>query len=161
MKKEDIEILKEYLMEIDPCIKFDDEYEEDLIGYAERFGCHLIPLYNKVNTFLYDNPETCIKNAQALREDVCLFAGLEKSIVGYVILENGKVSILHDKEKLINNLAKEYEEEGMEIDLEDDSYYSQALQWYEFNIIGTGLSDMTTPAFACTEEFPLPVALNS
>ena len=44
----------------------------------------------------------------------------------------------------------------MDID-EDDSYYNQALQWYDYNIIGTGLSDMITPAFPCTENWSLPI----
>jgi len=155
MKENEREELKEYLMELDPCIKFDEENDNKLIGYAERFGCSFIPLYEGVNTFLTKTPDEAIKKATALSDTVCQFDGLNDSIVGYVVLENSKVALLHDKEFYLEGLAKEYEEEGMEID-EDDSYYSQAIQWYEYNVIGTGLSDMTTPAFACTEEWPLP-----
>lgn len=43
----------------------------------------------------------------------------------------------------------------MEIDEEWESYYSNAVGWYEFNDLGYGLSDSITPAFACTEEFPI------
>lgn len=44
MKQTDVECLKESIMEIDPCIKFDVDNEDKLVGYAERFGCHIIPL---------------------------------------------------------------------------------------------------------------------
>lgn len=160
MEKEKREELKNHLLELDPCIEFDKKNEDKLIGYAERFGCHFIPLYKDINTFLFNNPEDAIKKATSISDKVCHFDGLDKSMVGYVVLENGEVALLHDKEILLENLAKEYEEDGMEID-EDDSHYSQAIQWYDYNIIGTGLSDMTTPAFACTEEFSLPITLDS
>jgi len=161
MKKEEIEELKEYLLETEEDIKFKDEYDDVLIGYAERFDNRFMPMYEGINTFLFKTPEESIQQATTLSDSVCEFPGLEESVVGYMILEDGKISLLHDKEKLLNNLAKDYENDGMEIDDEDDSYYSQAYQWYDFNIIGTGLTDMTTPSFACTEEYPLPVASNS
>ncbi len=156
MNKREIKELKESLLEMDPHIKFDDSIDDKLIGYAERFGCELIPLYEGVNTFLFKDPELAIEEAAKLSDKVCLFPDLKNSIVGYVVIETGGVAILHDKEVLLDNLARTYEEEGMEIDEEFESYYSNALEWYEFNIIGTGLSDMSTPAFACTEEWPLP-----
>jgi len=158
MKKEEREQLKEYLMEIDPCIEFDVENEEKLIGYAERFGCHFIPLYEGINTFLINDPEEAVNKAEEISTfPVFVFPGLESSLVGYVVFDGGKAAILYDKEKYLDDLAKEYEEDGMEIDEECESYYGSALEWYDYNVIGTGLSDMTTPAFACTEEFPLPV----
>jgi hypothetical protein len=156
MKQEDIESLKEYLMEMDPCIKFDEDNEDKLIGYAERFGCEIIPMYQGVNTFLISGPDKVIEEVSKLTNKAIVFEGLNDSIVGYVVLEQGGVAILHDKELLLNNLAREYEESDMEIDEEFESYYSNALDWYEFNIIGTGMSDDITPAFACTEEWPLP-----
>lgn len=159
MEIEEIELLKEQLMEIDPCIVFDDKNEDKLIGYAERFGCQIIPLYENVNTFLFSDPEESISEAAKLSDKVCLFDDLKSSIVGYVIFGENHVAILHDKEVLLDNMSKEFEDSGMGID-EDDSYYSQAYQYYDYNVIGTGLSDMTTPAFACTEEWPLPVSNN-
>jgi hypothetical protein len=156
MNTEEKEQLKESLLEMDPCIKFDESIDDKLIGYAERFGCELMPLYEGINTFLFKDSELAIDEASKLSDKVYLFPDLKSSVVGYVVLEQGGVAILHDKEVLLNNLAKEYEESGMEIDEEFESYYSNAVDWYEFNIIGTGLSDMTTPAFACTEEWPLP-----
>lgn len=156
MSKEYIDELKEYLMEMDPCIKFDEDNEDKLIGCAERFGCEFIPMYQGINTFLFSDPEKVIEKVSNLTDKAVVFNGLEASIVGYIVLEQGGVAILHDKEVLLNNLAKEYEESEMEIDEEFESYYSCALEWYEYNIIGTGMSDMITPAFACTEEWPLP-----
>lgn len=155
MDNREIKELKEILLDLDPCIKFDESIDDKLIGYAERFGCEIIPMYQGVNTFLISNPEKAIEEVSKLTDKAIVFDGLNDSIVGYIILEQDGVAILHDKEVLLNNLSMEYAVDGMEID-EDDSYYNQALQWYEFNIIGTGLSDMTTPAFACTEEWPLP-----
>lgn len=155
MNTELIQEIKERLLEYDPCIELLDEHEDKLIGYAERFGCQFIPLYKGVNTFLCKNHKKAVEAATKLSDRVCNFDGLESSCIGYVILDDGQVALLHDKEKLIEELAKEYEESDMEID-EDDSYYSQALQWYDYNIIGTGLSELTTPAFALdTEEFPI------
>ena len=154
MNPEERAQLKEYLLELDPCIEFNEEN-------AERFGCHFIPLYDGINTFLIKDPEEAISEANEISTfPVCVFPGLENSLVGYIVFDGGKASILHDKEKYLDDLAKDFEEDGMELD-EDDSYYSQAIQWYDYNVIGTGLSDMTTPAFACTEEFSLPVGLDS
>jgi hypothetical protein len=51
MEQRERKELKGYLLEMDPCLKFDVENEDKLIGYAERFGCHLVPLYEGVNTF--------------------------------------------------------------------------------------------------------------
>lgn len=156
MEENEREELKEYLMEMDPCIKFDKENEGKLIGYAERFGCELIPMYQDINTFLTKTPDEAIDESAKLSDTVCNFDNLKESIVGYIILDNGKVALLHDKELLIGNLIEEYEEDEELEEDEDYSFYIMAVEHYEYNIIGTGLSDMTTPAFACTEEWPLP-----
>jgi hypothetical protein len=49
----------------------------------------------------------------------------------------------------------------MEIDEEYESYYSNALEWYEYNDIGYGLSSEVTPAFACTEEWGIEIPTTS
>jgi hypothetical protein len=156
MKQEDIESLKEYLMEMDPCIKFDEDNEDKLIGYAERFGCHLIPLYLNVNTFIVKDPEEAEKLAnEASSMRVFSMPQMNVGIIGYVTFDD-KAALLYDKEKYLLHLADEYEKDGMEIDEEWESYYSNAIEWYEFNDLGYGLSSEVTPAFACTEEWPLP-----
>jgi hypothetical protein len=153
-KNELIEEIKCLALEMDPCIELIDEHEDKLIGVAERFGCHFIPLYKGVNTFLFKTPKEAIEEAVKLSDKTLVFDGLDSSIIGYVVFDGG-VAILHDKEVLLENLASEYEKDGMEIDEEYESYYSNALDWYDHNIIGTGLSDMTTPAFALTEDFSI------
>lgn len=89
---------------------------------------------------------------------------MNEGIIGYVTYEEGDeqyAALLYDKEKYLEKLEKEYEECGMEIDEEFESYYSNALEWYEFNDLGYGSSSEITPAFACTDEFDLPVTLDS
>jgi len=160
MERQQIEEIKQRILEIDPCIKFNEEHEDKLIGYAERFGMHIIPLYEGVNTFFTDTNDDAEKKAQELTDiPVGTFPGLEDSVVGYVTLENNAVAILHDKEAYLERLASEYEQEGLKSGEKEDpgySYYVQALEWYDYNVLGLGLSDRTTPAFACTDEFSLP-----
>jgi len=158
MEQNEREQLKERILEIDPCITFDINNEDKLIGYAERFGCEIIPLYEGVNTFFTkDNEEAEEKSQKLTSIPVGTFPGLEHSVVGYVTLESGAVAILHDKEAYLVRLAKEFESIDEDEPDEDNSHYTQAIEWYEYNVIGLGLSDITTPAFACTDEFPLPV----
>lgn len=147
--------IRERLQEIDPCIEFDDKNHDKLIGYAERFGCHFIPLYLGVNTFIVKDPEEAERLAnQASSTPVFPMPQMNVGIIGYVTFDDC-VALLYDKEKYLQHLADEYEKDGMEIDEEWESYYSNAVGWYEFNDLGYGLSDSITPAFACTEEFPI------
>jgi hypothetical protein len=85
---------------------------------------------------------------------------MNDGIIGYVTFED-KAALLYDKEKYLNKLAKEYEESEMEIDEECESYYSNAVKWYEYNDIGYGLSQEVTPAFACTEEWEITIPTSS
>jgi hypothetical protein len=159
MNQEEREQVKEYLMEIDPCIKFDEENDDKLIGYAERFGCHFIPLYLGINTFIVRDPEEAEKKANEISsQPVFSMPQMNAGIIGYVTFDD-KAALLYDKEKYLEDLARQYEEDGMKIDEEWESYYSNALEWYEYNDLGYGLSDMVTPAFACTEEFPISIDL--
>jgi hypothetical protein len=155
MNKELADEVRERLLEIDPCIEFDDQNHDKLIGYAERFGCHFIPLYLGVNTFIVRDPEEAERLAnQASSTPVFPMPQMNIGIIGYVTFDD-KASLLYDKEKYLEDLAKQYEEDGMEIDEEYESYYSNAVEWYEFNDLGYGLSDSVTPAFAVTEEFSI------
>lgn len=147
--------IKERLLEIDPCIELDDDNHDKLIGYAERFGCHFIPLYLGINTFIVKNPEEAeIRANQVSSMPIFPMPQMNAGIIGYVTFDN-KAALLYDKEKYLNSLASDYEKDGMEIDEEYESYYSNALEWYEHNDLGYGLSDYITPAFAITEEFPI------
>lgn len=156
MNLEEIEELKESLMEMDPCIKFDETNDDKLIGYAERFGCHFIPLYLGVNTFIVKDPEEAEKLANEVSSmRVFSMPQMNVGIIGYVTFDD-KATLLYDKEKYLLHLASEYEKDGMEIDEEWESYYSNALEWYEYNDLGYGSSKEVTPAFACTDEWPIP-----
>jgi len=157
MEQNERDELKEYLLEMDPCLKLDVENESKLIGYAERFGCHLIPLYEGVNTFFVNNPVEAEREANEISSlPVFPMPQMNEGIIGYVTFDD-KAALLYDKEKYLNKLAKEYEESEMEIDEEYESYYSNALEWYEYNDIGYGSSQEITPAFACTEEWEINI----
>jgi hypothetical protein len=43
----------------------------------------------------------------------------------------------------------------IQLDEEYESYYSNALEWYEYNDLGYGSSMEGTPAFACSDEFEI------
>jgi hypothetical protein len=144
------------LLELDPCLELDEENEDKLIGYAERFGCHFIPLYKGINTFFVSDPEEAERIANEI-SSMPMFSmpQMNVGIIGYVTFDD-KAALLYDKEKYLEKLAKEYEEdESFKIDEEEDSYYSHAIQWYDYNDIGYGSSSEVTPAFACTEEFEI------
>lgn len=147
--------LKETILELDPCIKLMPEHEDKLIGYAERFGCHYIPLYKGVNTFFESDPEKAEKLANELSsKPVFPMPQMNCGIIGYVTFDD-QAALLYDKEKYLTQLADEFKKDGMEINEEFESYYSNALEWYEFNDLGFGMSSKVTPAFACTDEFDL------
>jgi len=153
------EEIKQRILELDPCIKLDSENEDKLIGYAERFGYHLIPLYKGINTFFEKDPyEAEMKANEISYRKVFPMPQMNCGIIGYVTFEEGGdtcAALLYDKEKYLENLAKDYEQDGMEIDEEYESYYSNALEWYEYNDLGYGSSMEITPAFACTDEFEI------
>lgn len=152
MKQTETENLKGLIMEIDPCVKFDDENENKLVGYAERFGSHIIPLYKGVNAFFTSDVDFIVDMATEFNKTSPIPTteadGLEKELIGYVLFDD-KMALLYDKEAYLSRLAKEFEDNGMEVDEEWGSYYLSALEWYEFNVIGSGSSSFVTPAFLC------------
>jgi len=108
MKQEDREELKQYLMEMDPCIKFDEENEDKLIGYAERFGGAILPMYEGINAFIINDMDKLVEhvsqyNSRALKAD-----GFEDTLIGYLNID-GYVVYLHDREKMIEQMITEYE----------------------------------------------------
>ena len=139
-------------MEIDPCIKFDDRNEDKLIGYAERFGCHIIPLYKGVNAFITSDADFIHDMTMEFNRTSPIPAyradGLEEELIGYVLFDD-KLALLYDKEAYLDRLAKEFEGDGMSVDEEDGDCRLSALEWYEYNVIGSGSSSFITPAFLC------------
>lgn len=167
MEAEERKELKERLLELDPCIELDEANDDKLIGYAERFGCHFIPLYEGINTFYVKDPKEAERMANEISSKPMFpMPQMNVGIIGYVTFKEDDetyAALLYDKEKYLEKLAKEYEEdESFEID-EDETYYFHALDWFCYNDIGYGSSSNITPAFACTDEFDikLPVGLDS
>ena len=145
MTKDKIESLKEYLLEIDPCIEFDEKNEDKLIGYAERFGGVIIPMYNDINTFILDCPKSTLDIVSTMNSSSRKADGFEDTIIGHINID-GNTLILHDKDKMLEQMIAEYEaDEDMEEE-EDYSFYTMALEYFEFNIIGAYMDGV--PAFA-------------
>jgi len=149
MEKEEIEMLKEHIMEMDPCIEFDDANEDKLIGYAERFGGVMIPMYENINTFLLSLEDTLFQidllNPEARKAD-----GFEETIIGYINID-GKSLILHDREKMMAQMISEYEADPEMEEDEDYCFYTMAMENYQYNIIGSYMDGV--PAFAVREEW--------
>jgi len=149
MNKSTREAVKEYLLELDPCIKLDEENEDKLIGYAERFGGSIIPMYDGINTFLIDDMDHLIKHVNMFNSRAMKADGFEDTLIGYMNID-GYTIYLHDREKMLQKLVKEYEEDPMCEEDEGYSYYTMAIEYYEFNIIGAYMEGV--PAFAVMEE---------
>ena len=135
MKQEHRDKLKQYLMEMDPCIKFDEENEDKLIGYAERFGGAIFLMYEGINTFIINDMDKLVEhvstyNSRALKAD-----GFEGTLIGYLSID-GYVIYLHDREKVIEQMIAEYESDPELEEDEDYSFYTMAMENYEYNIIG-------------------------
>jgi hypothetical protein len=159
MNQELREHLKEHLLELDPDIEFDKENDDKLIGYAERFGCSFIPLYDGINAFIYNGSDEVLGLIEGLNPNARKADGFEDTIIGYIKFE-GETLILHDRDKMIEKMTSEYEQDP---DLEEEEgydYYTMAMEYYQYNVIGAYMDGV--PAFACdTEDFPLPVTLDS
>lgn len=87
MNENERESLEEYLLELDSNIKFDTENEDKLIGYAERFGCEFIPMYQDINTFLTKTPDEAIEKTAKLSDTVCVFDDLKKVSLDILFLK--------------------------------------------------------------------------
>jgi hypothetical protein len=150
MEQVEREQLKEYLMEMDPCIEFDEENEDKLIGYAERFGGTLVPMYDDVNAFIINNPESTLDIVHAMNPCARKADGFESTIIGHINI-GGETLILHDREKMIEQMIAEYEADSEIEEDEDYSFYTMATENYQYNIIGAYMEGV--PAFAVREEW--------
>jgi hypothetical protein len=150
MEASEREQLKEYLMEMDPCIEFDEENEDKLIGYAERFGGTIVPMYDDINTFILDCPESTQDIVNTMNPDARKADGFEDTIIGHINI-GGETLILHDKNKMIEKMIAEYEADSELEEDEDYSFYTMAIENYEYNIIGAYMKGV--PAFAVREDW--------
>ena len=150
MEKTKREELKNYILESDPCIEFDDKNEDKLIGYAERFGGVIIPMYEGVNTFLIDNSDNIQEIVHSMNPEARKADGFEGTIIGYINID-GETLILHDRNKMIEKMIEEYETNPEINEEEDYSYYTMAMENYQYNIIGAYMNGV--PAFAVREDW--------
>ncbi len=146
MNKGEREELKEYLQEINPEIQFDEVNDDKLIGYAERFGGAIIPMYEGINTFLINNIGDLIAEVSKFNSRARIANGFEDELIGYMNID-GYCIYLHDRNKMIDKMMKEYESDPI---FEGDDLYIMAMENYEFNIIGAYMDDV--PAFAVIDE---------
>lgn len=147
MKPKEIKIFKEYLKEIDCDIEFDKENEDKLVGYAERFGGEIIFMYKNVNTFFLDKTEETISEIELINPSARKADGFEDTIIGYIFID-GKAYILHDRDRMIDQMINEYEEDPSFEEEDGYDYYTMAMENYQYNIIGAYVDGV--PAFAIT-----------
>jgi len=150
MEQTEIELLKEHLMEMDPCIKFDDKNEDKLIGYAERFGGVMVPMYDDVNTFILDCSESIEDIVHTMNPKARKADGFEDTIIGHINI-GGETLILHDRDRMIDKMIAEYEADPEMEEDEDYNYYTMAMENYQYNIIGAYMEGV--PAFAVREDW--------
>lgn len=147
MNKEDREQLKEYLREVDPEIEFNEANDDKLIGYAERFGGSIIPMYEGINTFLISKIGDLIAEVSQLNSRARIADGFEDTLIGYMNID-GYCIYLHDRNKMLDKMMKEYESDPI---FKGDDLYLLAMENYEFNIIGAYMEGV--PAFAVTNDW--------
>jgi len=144
------EQLREYLMEMDPCIKFDEENEDKLIGYAERFGGDLIPMYEGINTFLVKDFDELTKTVSQYNVKALKAYGFEDTLIGYMNIDGYHI-YLHDRDKMMDKMIAEYEADPELTEDDDYSFYTMAMENYQYNIIGAYMEGV--PAFAVRERW--------
>ncbi|MEK6829892.1 MAG: hypothetical protein AABY15_07265 [Nanoarchaeota archaeon] len=146
MTQEERKELIEYLQEIDPDIEFDKDNEDKLIGYAERFGGAIIPMYQGVNTFFIKEIGDLIAEVTQFNSRARIADGFEDTLIGYMNID-GYYVFLHDREKMIEKMISEYKSDPL---FDGDDLYLMAMENYEFNIIGAYMEGV--PAFAVIGE---------
>jgi len=137
-------------------IEIDEKYQNAIIGVVERFGEEPSLLYSaeelsKESDVPVDFGEYVItafitmnEIADAYPENLC-YPEFDNDIVGIVDEVGQKPLVLYNKEKVIETIMKGFDGE------EDDDPYTDAIEHFEFNVIGGYIGD-TTPAFAVIYE---------
>lgn len=110
------------------------------------FGGVIIPLYNNHNVFLEDDREKIFEIIQQEKAVARKADGFEDTIIGTLIVDSKRV-ILHDKNKVLEQLEEEYKNDP---DFSGDNHYLMALEFYDYNIIGSYVDGV--PAYATIDE---------
>ena len=127
-------------------IKFLPKQDDKLVGYAEMFGNDCIPLYTGINYFPCTSLKKTEKQMLPLNKKARIAIGFEKTIIGYIKLDNGSYVYLHDKGKILKQLTKEYEADTTGLFEDQEDCETSAVEMYDFNIIGAYMEGI--PAFA-------------
>ena len=130
-------------------VKIVEELKDKIVGIAEHFNNRLIVLYDGVNYFSKENTNSSTLSPGARECD-----GFEDCHCGYLLGPFGKdgwgrTILVYDKEKMISKLIESYKEDGEEED-PDYSFYTMAIEHYEYNIVGGYMDGV--PAFAIFDE---------
>lgn len=147
MENQETDVWKEYLLEVDPCIELDEKNEDKLIGYAERFGGAIIPMYEGVNAFLISDTNHLHNHVRRFNSRALKADGFEDTLIGYMNID-GYTIYLHDREKILDKLIADYKADPDCIEEDGYSYCTMALEYYEYNIVGAYMEGV--PAFAVT-----------
>lgn len=70
-----------------------------------------------------------------------------QAIIGVADSYGREQAIAYDYDKVIEIFAEQFKEEA---DKEGDNPYETAIEWFAYNVIGYGRSDVETPVFITT-----------
>lgn len=76
--------------------------------------------------------------------------GFEDTIIGYINID-GEILVLHDRDKMMEQMIAEYESDPDLVEDEDYSFYTMAMENYQYNIIGAYMEGV--PAFSVIEDW--------
>jgi hypothetical protein len=107
-------------------------------------------MYDDINTFILDCPESIQDIVSTMNPEARKADGFEDTIIGHINID-GETLILHDKNKMIEKMIAEYEADSELEEDEDYSFYTMAIENYEYNIIGAYMKGV--PAFAVREDW--------
>lgn len=138
--------IKEEILEIFEDAEFLPGEDDKLVGYAEMFGFDCIPLYEGINYISCGSPDETMSKMAHVNTGARFATGFDKTLIGHLKLENGKIIYLHEKEQIINQLIKEYSEDKTGLFDGEEDCYTSAVEMYEYNIIGAYTDGI--PAFA-------------
>jgi hypothetical protein len=138
--------IKKEILEIFEEVEFIPGKDDELLGYAEMFGNDCIPLYRNINFSPCSSFEEAIIKKRIINPKARAADGFEDCILGFIKLETGQIVFLYDKEKILEQLVKEYSEDTTGLFSDDEDLMTYAIENYDFNIIGSYMEGI--PAFA-------------
>lgn len=132
-------------------VDFLEGQDDKLVGYAEMFGEDCIPLYEYVNYFPYNSPEDAILCISDVNENARKSDGFDNSAIGHLKLSSGKTILLYSRDGIISQLKNEYMQDTSGIFADEEDCETSALEYYNYNIIGSYLDGIPTFAVLYSE----------